>query len=260
MSKSNLPVPAPLHAEESITILDESDPISIINLLPAAIKERVKIAAMKAPQLFTMGEEAFLAHAKSQIVHFDTTDEMIRDQFWIEYHHARAANTMINAVRVMAGAISKEGFYDHYMRNTWKVAWMLTMPLQYSRVLKRNLTQLARNMSDLINKPLTDPETGKFDKSLAQMQIALLKFHEVTLHGTPTQRIEQKSMTYNVTRHEGSMAQGAIEGGNTESVMERIKRLEALERQASHVPKLAEWQTMPVTGVDLNKKINGGTE
>jgi hypothetical protein len=253
---SKLPV---VHEEPSepppVSILDETDPLSLINLMPVPMRANVKRAALSSPHLFTMGEEEFLAHCKANTIHFGATDQMIRDQFWIEYHHVRAGYAkLMSPGRIIFDAISREGFYDHYLKNNYKVAWVCTMPLQYSRILKRNLTQLARNMGQVIDQPLIDPVTGKFDKSMAQIQLALLKFHEVTLHGTPTQRIEQKTMSLNVTRHEGAGAHAHLTGVSEEALAEKIKRLETQLRETSHVPKLAEWQTMPVTNVQMTKR------
>jgi hypothetical protein len=251
---TKLPVTyVPAQDEGPVSILNEADPLSLINMVPKSIKNAMNAAALKRPDLFSLGEEDFLKKCKVEEVSFNTTDHTLRDQFWIEYHHARSEGSrQMPLHRITYGAISKEGFYDHYLINAYKVAWLCTMPVHYSQVLKRNLTQLARNVADIIDMPIIDPVTKKLDKQLAQMQITLMKFHEVTLHGTPTQRIEQKTMAINVTRHEGYMAQGAALEGKEETLIERIKQLEARERAASHVPKLADWQTMPVT----NKKMS----
>ncbi len=136
------------------------------------------------------------------------------------------------------------------------MAWLCVEPVEYHKVLKNHLVRLAHNMGRIIDLPVIDPQTGRLDKAVAQMQLTLYKLMEVTIHGTPTQRIEQKTMSLNVTRHEGAGVHGLIEAGNGNTMIDRIKELEKREREASHVPRLADWQTMPVTGVDAKKSTS----
>lgn len=240
-------------AEPGVSILDESNPLSVLNLLPKSIKAAVKRAAMEAPHLFSMDEESFLKTMRADSIVFTTTDHMLRSQFWIEYHKARTHRRTMMAGLIFEDACNSDLFYAHYLKNNIKVAWLCVEPTVYRKILENHLERLAHNMGRIIDLPLIDPQTGRLDKTVAQMQITLYKLMEVTLHGTPTQRIEQKTLSMNVTRHEGSLVHGQIESGNSEKMMDRLKELEGRERAAAHVPKLSEWQTMPVTNVKMTE-------
>ncbi len=222
----------------TISILDEQDPHSLINFVPAKVRECALIHVGTNPELFCRDEEDFLKLAKLAKAPFNSTDHMIRDQFWIEYHHARShGHKQMAFTRVFEGALSVEGFYRYYLKNPYKVAWMFTVPLDYRRQLRRNLVQLARNMAEIVDQPLIDPATGKFDKQMAQMQMNLLKFHEITLHGTPTQRIEQRNLNLSVTRTQMQEAIESDVGSKTQQTIKQIQDLESRLRRAQHIPK-----------------------
>lgn len=247
---SNFPAPLPKEPPVlMVSILNEKDPLSLVNLLPPKLKEHVISASKQCPDLFAMEEERFLAYHKAEKIFFNATEVALRTQFWIEYHQVRVAKkgTVMRVSNIIAGVCSKEMFYRHYLRSVHRVAWLCVMPLHYHRILENHLTRLAHDMSDIIDRPLTDPETNKWDHKLAKMKIDLFKMIEATVHGSPTQRIDQRTLALNVTRHEVQRIADHKESRSDESMLLKIRQLEAQERSAAHVPKLAEWQTMPVT-------------
>jgi hypothetical protein len=251
--QKNLELPEP--EEPAFSILDESDPYSIVNLLPRRTREHLLAAAIAKPELFTQDEETFLAEMKTKQVFFNTTDRMLRSQFWIEYNSVRTGQRKSMLINNIVGhACTRELFENHYIKNHIKCAWLCVIPVHYKNILNSHLERVARQMGAIIDLPLYD-KNGKLDHKVANLQLNLFKTLEVTLHGTPTQRIEQKTMSLNVTRNESALITEAT-GQSVKSLRERIRQLEALEREASHTPRLAEWQTMPVTkfGVPVDQK------
>lgn len=237
--------------ETEVSILDERDPLSLINAVPAKVREMVRACQARDPRFFGLEEDQIIALAKLEGFHFNSTDHILRAQFWLEFNASRSTTgyKMVMA-RVLAGTISSEGFYAHFLKSPPRVAFMFTMPVDYQRILEKNLVLLARNMAVIIEQPLIDPVSKKFDKSLAQMQINLLKHHEVTLHGSPTQRIENKTLALHIGGRKARELAGAVEGTRDTQLASRVKELESRLRAATHVPKPAEWQSQPVTGRD----------
>lgn len=237
--------------ESPISILDEADPLSLISACPGMIKDAVRFAVGEHPRFFGLDEDDFRKLCKQETISFTDTDHILRLQFWTEFHHTRfKENYKMQLGRIINGAISLEGFRTHFLKNAPRVAFMFTMPRDYKKQMELNLQRLVRNMSVIIDQPIIDPQTGKLDRHLAQMQIALLKHHEITIHGSPTQRIEQKTLALHLGGRKARELAGQVGEGHSEALSSRVKQLELRLKAATHVPKLSEWQKEPTTGRD----------
>ncbi len=152
----------------------------------------------------------------------------------------------------LTGICSDVFFEQKYLMSTNRVAWLMCMPLNYQLKMEETLAYSAGQLRDILEMDHIDPVSKKPNLQLMNLKAKIHMMIDMRLNGAPTQRLEQKSLSINVNRTDAKEIHGLIESGQERTVNERIKMLENRQRESSHVPKLAEWQTMPVTNVKVS--------
>ena len=119
--------------------------------------------------------------------------------------------------------------------------------------MEETLAYSAEQLREILDLPIKDAD-GKVNLPLANLKAKIHMMIDMRLNGAPTQRVEQKSLSINVNRSD-TQAIGHHSAESAEQhLLNRVKALEAREREVTHVPKgPAEWQSMPVTNIKVSE-------
>lgn len=231
----------------------ESDPDALIHMLPPVARDKVLFHRAQAPELFRLDEPGLKRSLRERGFNPSSTDNAVRIKFWIEFERARSnGNPRIIVKNVLAGVCSHEFWLKEYLGSLNRVAWMCCMPLDYQIKMEETLAYSMEQLREVLELPIQDKHTGKINLQLAGLKAKIHMMIDMRLNGAPTQRVEQKSLSINVNRQDVNDINGIINGGNEKTLNERIRMLEDRKREASHVPRLSEWQTTEVSNVKVS--------
>jgi hypothetical protein len=226
------PEAPPPHTD--VDLFERMNPRSLINLLPDGVQSDLIEATRAKPELFTMDERTLFLHLRAQAIQPTPTDNRLRLSFWVEYDRAQFEVTKMNMTPIYAGVCVRQYFYSTYLKNAWKVAWLLCPPTNYVKKLEEALDFGIDRMRDILEMSPMD-ERGKPNVKLMELQTKITIALDQRAKGSYTQRIEQKSVNLQIGTSDKAVAQAALTGSMDE-IQKRMKELERRERLALNLP------------------------
>jgi hypothetical protein len=199
----------------------------VVNLAGEFIASRMAESAAKRPDLFGLDERSLFKLLRQEGAAPTPTDNCLRLRFWEEYErcHATAGTSKgIQDVRVYAGVCTRQFFYDRYLVNPIKVAWMLTPPTSYVTHATEALNFGLQLMREYLEIDARSPD-GKINVKLMELQAKITAMLDQRVKGAVVQRVEQKNMNLNVQTSDAKVA-SALVGQSMEDINARIKQLE----------------------------------
>lgn len=134
-----------LFSYTDVSILDETNPFSLINLVTDDLVPFFKAIPHK---YWTTPE-----HKLFKILEPDETDSRLRLTFWDEYNQSQVKRTRINISNVVRGVCSRDYFYETILRDPKKLAWVATPPKDYM-ITQRSLLDLGlMRMKEILETP-----------------------------------------------------------------------------------------------------------
>lgn len=228
--------PAPRSPGSRVTVFDlwdERNPRAIVNIVPPKISELLRAAYLKEPGLFGLGERETKLQLRTREESPTVSDNRIRLNFWLEYESAQHHLKPMTVAAIIRGLCST-GYLEKYLTNPGHVAWMLTPPASYEVVVEEALQYGMEKMRDVLEMDEMLPN-GQPNLKLIEIKAKIVTMLDVRLKGLPTQRVEQRSLTYNL--NEASRDAGAsAEAASMAQLQERLKELERRERRALNLP------------------------
>jgi hypothetical protein len=211
----NVPVAGErLELERPRSIVDQADPFSLVNMVSERLKELILL----------LPEELFLLSERDLKNRFrpTSTDYALRVSFWREFERAAVRGKgKIQCTAVFAGICSEAYFFNKFITNEAKLAWMVR-PLQtYQREMEAILARGTERLWELIEIKIKDGK-GKIDPKLADILLKTITVVENRVKGMAVQRTEQKSL--NVNLGSGEKVSRALE--SMDDIEQRIKLLE----------------------------------
>lgn len=143
-----------------ISILDETNAFSAINLLPGEIAEKLK----KIPEeYFRMSEDSFELNFKP-----DALVSKLKLRFWDEWQTnilSKMGGGIVLA-SIYYGVCTREYFYGEVLNNDINLAWMVRPPEDYVVTMREVLRQGIRKLEEIIklNVVETNPVMVKSSK------------------------------------------------------------------------------------------------
>jgi hypothetical protein len=173
---------------------------SLPNILPEDFMRLVDRTWQNDPQLFDPDERKLrerLAEAKRRPT---PLTNRLRMKFWHEYDCAQAEQRMMKLVNVYNGICFHEHFYQ-YMRDIHNLAWVMCPPANYLVVMEEALAFGIEQLRDILDEPMVDPKTKKFNTTLADTKVKIVAMLDQRVKGAVVQRVEQttKQMNLNVS-------------------------------------------------------------
>lgn len=199
--------------------LDNSDPQSLYNLVPATFGEKLRTIPK---ELLEMSPEEL-----KKVVKPGEILEALRMSFWLEYTKViMQGKRVMNLRNVYGGICTEEYFLMQLPRSPALLAWVLTPPKNYLTSIQSLLHFSLSRLYELLNIPFTR-ESGAFDSSAARVVIKIYEMLDQRLHGGIVQRVESKNLNVNVVTNEN------MEQLETE-LDKRLKEIRSRERKLLH--------------------------
>jgi hypothetical protein len=172
---------------------EDSNPRALINIVPDAVREAID----RIPDEFLeMTEDELEKHAPGK--QFDIADRRIRSAFWAEYARAQQTVINMNMTNVVEGICSRKYFYQKFLLDPLRVAYMLTQPLMYMKAIDEALTYgMERLRRDILPLPLYD-NRGNVDARAAKVVVDATKWLYEVKHGSVVQRTINKNLNVNL--------------------------------------------------------------
>jgi hypothetical protein len=216
----------------AFSIFDESNPMSVVNMVPPMVAEAIR----KIPQ-----QCAYVTHAtEGQIKAYckpDERDERLRLAFWDEYNYATSVSAPMRINYVIRGLCSGEVFYNYYLSEPKKLAWVLTPPKFYSQGMKYILHLGLDRLTEIMQAKVVDDD-GKLDVRAAATILKAFQLVDLRVKGAIMQKvqIDQRTLNMNADVHAEQLHQLQLKQLQSMSASE----LDDLERRAQIAEKAAQ--------------------
>lgn len=220
--------------EQIVDLWSRSDENSILNQVPATMQQRFIEASQKEPGLFGIDERALWKILKSGRQP-SPTDNRLRLAFWFEFDRSQSEGRKMDLANVYSGVCLKEYFYNTYMKNASKVAWLLCIPTSYDKKIHEALDFAMERMRDILDE---DPESYPMSQRVKfkELQAKIFVMLDQRAKGSYLQRQEIKQMNLNVHSSDKGVAQAVVDN-NVEALENRLRELEKRERKALNLPE-----------------------
>jgi len=233
-------VPATMEeTTQDVSIIDMSNPRSIINLVSGKVKEH--ILALD-PELIGQQEKSLEQWFRRKHIEIDEVDHRLRLSFWEVYYLTQDRNlASIDLSKVTRGVCSRDYFYDRFLTDPRKLAWMLCPPTDYMKQLKDINYRVYRKLSGMLELPIVTSKGEPNTKFIGQ----LLKVAEMTdtrIRGAVVQKLQVEQQNLNVNMDASPSNPQDIEAIDAELARlegREVKKIgsEVIDAQATRVPE-----------------------
>lgn len=215
----------------AFSIFDEKNPCSVVNLVPPTMREAMQRCIKEATYLTHATEAQIRANVKP-----DERDERLRLAFWDEYNYATSVGAPMRIAHVIKGICSVETFYQFYLPNNKKLAWIITPPKFYSQGMKYILHLGLDRLTEIMSAKVVD-EDGRLDTRTAALILKTFQLVDLRVKGAIMQKvqIDQRTLNMNAEVKAEELQQMQLRQLQTMSP----KDLEELERRAAIAEKAA---------------------
>lgn len=207
-------------AYPELEVLSESDPKSLVNLLPASIGNYLKLVP---DELWLKTDSQLFKDGKC-----NEYDSLLRHAFWIEYDRAIRAGQKMNATNIFAGIVNKSYFFKEICTNTSRLAFLATPPTDYNTRLEELLTQGLQQYREILMLPNLD-DKGRVDGRLIAVKQRIIEDVANRRRGGIINRMEVQSKNLNVNVEHNTQKP------KEQTVEEMEAELARLEAQKQHL-------------------------
>jgi len=195
------------------------DSRSVIRLAPEVIQRRM---AEIPDDIRKMSEGELKKRIKPT-----PTDNQIRISFWLEYDRVQSRMLpQMETTMIIRGILSEDHFYDPYLKNYDRLAWVLIPPKSYtvklSEMLETGLEQLRESLE------IPHIENGKVNTKLLELKLKITAMMDLRMNGAIAQKvqIEQKNMNMNLAiRGSSADVSDLLESKNMEEIDKKLNSL-----------------------------------
>lgn len=175
---------------EEISLLDASDPFSVMSLAPSSLREVVKTIP---PDAWSM--TFYNLERKAGIT---AQDSQTRLAFWDEFALAQDQKKKMNFNNVTK-VTNRNYFYDAFLKDPYKVAYLLTPPQKYQYKMREMLDLAHTRMREVLQLPLVDKKGTPNTRLISEIvKIAILLENRVMGAVSQKLQVETKSLNVNV--------------------------------------------------------------
>jgi len=216
-----------------IKIWDESDQFSVISLVSQGTREN--LIKRKAEQEYLFNLDEFELHKELNRLgkRPNTTDHRMRLRFWSEYDLAMSEYRRMENKKIVAGSMSGEFYLNHYLKNPYRVSWMMCVPTAYDSKMSEGLSFALDQMRGILDAEMFD-EDGKLDVKVASLKVAIYKILDDRSNGMALQKVETKSLNLRaeVSGKELRMIQELSEKMSMEDLKKKLDASEKREKKS----------------------------
>lgn len=216
---------------------------SLANLLPSLLVQEMKLLwSGKNQPLLALQDYALITHMTRRGHPPEPLDQILRARFWFEFNRCQDLddrNPHMTMAHILGRDIAKEVFYQTYIKNPYKLAFMLCPPSDYATALNLGLAASTAKLLEVVEKLKMFSEDGEIKPTAADKLMKINEFFHNRVQGIESKKSKKGKGVQAVIPEE--VSPGEL-GGEQESMVTEDE-LEALER----------------TKVDAFAKAKGGT-
>lgn len=216
----------------ALDVFSRDDQDSIINRVPPQLQKAFLEAARARPDLMGKDERWVYRQLSGKGMRPTPTDNRLRIKFWLEYDRALTSQDKFSVPNVVSGVCFSTFFYNRYLLNPDKVAWLLCPPADYVAKLTEILDFGLEQMRDILELPNTDSK-GRPQTALMALKAKIVAMAHERIKGAVVQRVEQKQVNLNVETKDTQVANALLHGSMAD-IDKRLKELESQDRMAAH--------------------------
>lgn len=192
----NLPAVSGHEIPSEISILDDKDPRSVVNLVPPLVRQAIEntpdwYLSMEASEL----KRVFKAHDGYEPT---ITDCRLRISFWQEYDSCHRRQKPMIMANVYGGVCSRNYFFEKFIRDKQRMAWLLCPPSDYQQMLGEALLFGIEQMRQILELPHESRDNEGnlkgFDAKLASVKVEIVKMIDQRVKGAVVQRTQNMHM------------------------------------------------------------------
>lgn len=228
--------PSSLSIEYEEAIERTTDPVKLLPYVADALRDELEQHYFTDPGLFELDEvelEKVIRKAQQEL---STRDDALRVRFWYLYDKAAYDMKKMSLTDLCAGIMSPSIFYSSYIKNRFRMAWLVCKPTLLEIQDIAAISVGKRKMTEILRMDAVDPTTKKIDYKLISLQLAIYKNLENRVFGMPTQKIVQKNLNVNTEVSNAEM-QAQLEGKDATELRDRVKYLETQSKKTLPLAK-----------------------
>jgi hypothetical protein len=167
---------------------DDDNPRSVINLVSRKIAESARNIS---PRYMQLADNELRKEARIGV-----TEDQLRQAFWAEYFHACDVNHSMRIEAVYGQIVSKPTFYELYVNNPAKLAWILRPPKNYTYRMTSLLELGLARIEDILHMDIT-----KNDTRLIAEVVKIVALLDNRVKGAVTQRVQVQTENKHLHAH-----------------------------------------------------------
>ncbi len=180
--------------DPELEIWDKEHSRSVYNLCGPQIQEAID----KIPKEFFVMSEKQL----DKLLDPELSASQMRVAFWSEYHRCQYAGAgKMNMAHVYNKICAKQTFYDSYVSNPMKLAWILRPPSNYLLGMEAILGEGLKVMYAAVRAKNIIHDGRIVDAKNLEAILKIIDKTIVAIHGMPTIRHETKALVHNVNQN-----------------------------------------------------------
>lgn len=188
----------------------------------------------------------------------NVTDNQLRTSFWLEYNNVQH-NFLPRMIigNILRGICSDTFFYNQYISNQERLAFLVTPPVFYMARLEHLMKLATERMEEILEASPMDKE-GKIDTKVSNLQMKIYMMLDMRARGSYTQRLEVngRSVNLDVKASTKEIVQ-LTENMNMEEIEKRLEKLKRLESKTVAVEAplyVEEKKDIETTSVEISSE------
>lgn len=205
--------------DQGLSIIDQSDPRSVIRMAPTSIQEALVKLEEEHPDWIGVSEQELIDRMGGNMVKIPPSVHIMRMNFWNEYNRA----TLHGKPKMEQGAITDSSHYTgvfyRAIKNPRFLAWIVCIPDQLKHMQEEGLYAAMRELRSILDIPNTNSK-GQVNTKVLEMKVKVYALLDARIHGGFTQKVENKTLNINTNMKD------VVAGIQQVSAEELDKRLE----------------------------------
>jgi hypothetical protein len=162
---------------------------SALSMLPEEEQFIISSHANRCPELFTLSERALITKMKNSGFDVSSTENLLRNRFWLEYDHATTGDyPHIRLVEVIRGVCSFKFFRETFLANQFMVAFLMLPPINFKNKQEETLLFALDKLRAILDLPIVDEVTGNVNVSMLKAQMGVYQILERRVQGEVVQK------------------------------------------------------------------------
>ena len=230
-----------------VSITDQNDPFSIINLVDEDTKDAI---ASLDPELLEKDEIELKETYKPNL-----GAQRFRIAFWEEYDRSVKDGDGINIKKALAGTMTRAVFKKKVLKNHGVLAFVLTPPQDYSVAMKEALDMGMNTLRRILGANVVD-DNGNLNHKAAEVVLKAYALVDLRVKGAVIQKIQQQSLNMNVNKTQVSVTSESTEMPLTlEEIEKELLELKGKGSEEVKPPVITQKSEGEIVDADYTKKI-----